>query len=88
MFGLIVVQIKYIDGKLVRSWDGLSVVLPTLFMDKLTLSGFKSSTQFSSFHQYSDMLKNQQFRENGRRKEFMSQSMKELLPDPKFYTAN
>ena len=47
----------YIYGKLVRScWDGLPVVLTTLFVDRLTLSGFKSSTQFTSFHQYSDML--------------------------------
>ena len=49
--------IKYIYGKLVRScWDGLSVVLTTLFVDRLTLSGFKSSFQFTSFHQYFDML--------------------------------
>ena len=55
MFCLIVELSIY--GKLVRScWDGLSVVLTTLFVDRLTLSGFKSSTQFTSFHQYSAML--------------------------------
>ena len=46
----------------------MSVVLTIVFLDRLTISGFKSSTQFLSFHQYSEMLTNQQFGENGHRK--------------------
>ena len=35
---------------------GRSVSVPDHTFHRLTLSGFKSSTQFTSFHQYSDML--------------------------------
>ena len=78
------VMLNSVYGKLMRSCcDGLSVVLTTLFLDRLTLSAFKSSTQFTSFHQYSDMLTNQQFGEKGHGKLFMNNSVKEHSPDPR-----
>ena len=60
MFCLIVEVLVY--GKLVRScWNGLSVGLTTLFLDRLTFLEVVLKAVLSS---QSDMLTNQQFREN------------------------